>query len=147
MPQKNLLLFSIFMSCLPLLYSCTTSSHNEKGVESAMKHYDQLILKSDADSIALLYTPDGNLGDMAMGRDSIRNFLSRFKNIKVLTQASVTDSIKVIADTAIQNGKYDQSDIISGKDTVHVKGEFVAKWLWTKEKQWLIKEMHTKPLK
>ena len=132
---------------LILLISCATSEHNKKGVESAMKHYDQLILRSDADSIALSYTPDGNLGDIAIGSNSIRRFLSTFKNIRVLTQSSVTDSIKISKDTAIQNGKYYQSDLISGKDTVFVKGIFIAKWLWAKNKQWQIKEMHTKAIK
>ena len=35
--------------------------HNKSGVETAMKYYDNLILKLDADSISMLYTPGGNL--------------------------------------------------------------------------------------
>jgi ketosteroid isomerase-like protein len=142
----RLLLTCSIIGCI-LLISCATSEHNKKGVEAAMKHYDQLILLSDADSIALSYTPDGNLGDVAIGRDSIKKFLSSFKNIRVLTQSSATDSIKITKDTAIQYGKYYQSDLISGKDTVYVKGEFTAKWLWTKDKRWQIKEIHTKAIK
>jgi hypothetical protein len=44
-------------------------------MEQAMQKYDRYILKMDVDSIALLYTPDGELGKMARGRDSIRRFL------------------------------------------------------------------------
>jgi len=36
-----------------------------------MKYYDYLILNSDADSISLLYAPNGNLKNIAIGRDSI----------------------------------------------------------------------------
>ena len=125
-------------------FSCNTSKHSNAGVESAMKYYDHLILKLDADSIALLYTADGNLGGVAKGRDSIRKFLSSFKNVRVLSQASTTTSIKISRDTAIQNGTYTQSDIVSGKDTVYVKGTYMARWQWIKKEGWHIKEMTTK---
>ncbi len=135
---------AVFMVCL---FSCTASKHSNAGVESAMKYYDHLILKLDADSIALLYTPDGNMGGVATGRDSIRKFLSSFKNVQVLSQASKTTSIKITRDTAIQNGTYTQSDVVSVKDTMNVKGTYVARWQWIKKEGWHIKEMTTKPTK
>lgn len=130
---------------LLLFIACNSSDHNTKGVEEAMKHLDELTLKVDGDSIALLYTPDGKLGNVAQGRDSIRKFLATFKNVRVLSQSSTTKSIEMNKDTAVQKGEYHQSDIINGKDTVHVKGEFTATWVWMKN-QWLIKEMQTKPI-
>ena len=110
-----------------------------------MQQYDHYILNLDADSISLLFTSDGQLGDMATGRDSIKKFLSSFKNVKVLSQSSVTQSIDIINDTAIQKGTYTQSDLVSGKDTMHVKGEFTAQWQWMNN-NWYIKKMTTKPL-
>ncbi len=108
-----------------------------------MHHYDNLILKLDADSIALLYTPDGKLGDIATGRDSIRKFLSSFKNVTVLSQSSLTTSIYLNKDTAVQKGTYTQTDIV-GKDTIHVKGEYTATWQWMRKNGWHIKRMETK---
>ncbi len=119
--------------------------HNKAGVEAAMKYYDHLIRKLDADSISLLYTPDGKLGDIAIGRDSIRKFLSSFKNVSVLSQVSTTNSINILGDTATQKGNYTQTDVISGKDTVKVRGEYVAKWQWIRKEGWHIKQMVTKP--
>lgn len=139
--------YLFFFYAFLLFDSCTTSNHNKQGVEAAMKYYDHLILTSDADSISLLYTPDGNLGDIAVGRDSIRKFLSSFKNIKVLSQSSVSASIQINADTAIQKGTYQQSDLIAGKDTVYVKGKFFATWQWMQDKTWHIKKMITQPIK
>lgn len=49
-----------------------------------MKHYDDLIMNVHADSIAMLYTEDGDPGGIAHDRDSIRNFLPGFKNTQVL---------------------------------------------------------------
>jgi hypothetical protein len=137
--------YLIVAGFIAIFFSCNASKHSNAGVESAMKYYDHLILKSDADSIALLYTPDGNLGSIATGRDSIRKFLSSFKNVRVLSQASTTTSIKIIRDTAIQNGSYTQSDIVSGHDTINIKGTYMARWQWIKKEGWHIKQMTTKP--
>ena len=125
--------------------ACNSTGHSKSGVESAMQKYDHYILNLDADSISLLFTPDGSLGDMATGRDSIKRFLSSFKNVKVLSQSSTTKNIETIKDTAIQTGTYTQSDVVSGKDTVDVKGEFTARWQWMNN-DWYIKKMITRSL-
>lgn len=138
--------FLKFASLIILIFSvsCTTPRHNKAGVELAMKRYDHLILKLDANGIAELFTPDGKLGEMARGRDSIRKFLSSFKNIRVISQSSSSTSIYISGDSAIQQGTYRQSDIISGKDTVNVKGEFTATWQWVQHKGWYIRQMSTR---
>jgi len=129
-----------------LFLSCNTTAHNEKGVEAAMKKYDRLIKKMDATAIAMLYTPDGDLGEMAHGRDSIKKFLATFKNVRVLAQSSTTSSISINGDSSFQKGTYRQMVLINGKDTVKVKGEYTAHWLWVSGQGWLIKHMATKPM-
>lgn len=130
-----------------LLFSCNTSRHNNKGVQSAMNQYDHYIQTMDVDSIALLYTPDGDLGTMAHGRDSIRKFLDKFKSFKVLSQTSTTDSINSMRDSTIQKGIYHQTVIVPVNDTVTVKGEYTATWVWLPKKGWHLKRMETKPIK
>ena len=63
-PHYRILLLLI-ICMLESGFSCNKESHNRAGIESAMKYYDHLILKTDADSIALLYTSDGDLGNIA----------------------------------------------------------------------------------
>ena len=128
------------------LLSCARK-HNRDTVVQAMQQYDRLIMKLDADSISLLYTPDGRLGEIAQGRDSIKKFLSSFKNVQVLSQSSSTSSIIITGDTAIQKGDYTQTDVIAEKDTVKVKGTYTATWLWLPENGWHIKQMTTSPSK
>ena len=143
---SNLLYF--FAICiLSLLVSCSSTNHNKSSIEDVMKYYDHLIQKLDADSIALLYTQNGKLGDVATGRDSIRKFLSSFKNVQVLSQKSTTTSIIMYNDSATQKGNYIQTDILSGNDTIIVKGEFTTHWLWIKREGWHINHMETKPIK
>jgi hypothetical protein len=97
----------------------------------------------NADSIALTFTADGDLGGIAHGRDSIRKFLSSFKNVKVLEASSTTDSLTMDHDSACQTGHYRQMGIIDGKDTFRVKGAYRTRWVWTEG--WHIKRMTTQP--
>jgi hypothetical protein len=129
------------------MLSCTDSRKSKSGVESAMKRYDNLILKTDADSISMLFAPDGNLGNIAFGRDSIKKFLLSIKNIRVLSQSSVVSTIDLAGNYAFQKGTYNQTALISEKDTVKVKGEFTAKWQWISHNGWFINQMITKPIK
>jgi ketosteroid isomerase-like protein len=137
--------YALLAAALSVL-ACNNPGHNKAGVESAMQQYDHFIQKMDTDSIALLYAPDGDLGKMAHGRDSIRRFLGGFKNMQVLSQASTSDTVQLKGDTALQTGTYHQTVIVSAKDTVKVKGAYTATWRWTDKQGWLIQRMETKPL-
>lgn len=137
----------IILISLASLLSCNASKHNEKGVQSAMNQYDHYIQKMEIDSLAMLFTPDGDLGNIAHGRDSIREFLSKFKNFKVLSQSSTTESINVTSDSSVQKGIYHQTTIIPVNDTVKVKGEYTATWVWLSKSGWHLKRMETVPIK
>ena len=133
----------LFVTALFFAVSCKTA-HNKSEIESAMIRYNYFIQKVDADSIASMFTPDGDLGKMAHGQESIKNFLGGFKNFQVLSQKSETESIQLKKDSATQIGHYKQVAVV-GKDTFRVKGEFTAQWLWLKQIGWRIKSMETKP--
>jgi hypothetical protein len=139
------LAFLILFFISSILFSCNTTQKNEKGVESAMNLYNHYIQKMEPDSIALLFTTDGNLGNIASGRDSIRNFLSNFKDFKVLSQTSITKLIKINRDSTVQQGDYHQTTIIPKNDTVKVSGTFTATWIHSKS-GWHLKRMLTKPV-
>ena len=129
-----------------MLFLVSCARHKAEEVDAAMQYYDRLLLKMDADSIALIYSADGELGSAAKGRDSIRNFLSSFKDVKVESQESHTDSISINVDSAWQSGTYHQRARLSDKKTVEVKGKFTAKWIWNPKSGWLLKRMDTAPM-
>jgi ketosteroid isomerase-like protein len=134
------IMIAVFSAAL----SCNTRDRKAE-VESGLRTYDRLIQKMDADSIALMYAPDGDLGTIAHGRDSIRKFLSTFKNVSVLSVSSSSDNIGINNDTAIQKGRFSQVALVNNKDTVRPKGTYIAKWVWIKDEGWKIKTMTTKP--
>jgi hypothetical protein len=131
-----------FLIALVLFASCGVP-RDRAGVERAMQRYDSLLVRMNTDSIALLFTGDGDLGTMAHGRDSIRRFLARFAGFKVLSQSSTTDSIAIEDDTAVQTGHYHQKTVIPVNDTVTVKGAFTAKWIFVGGSGWLLRKMET----
>jgi ketosteroid isomerase-like protein len=137
----------ILLLSLGLLQSCGKEqrAHEKKEIDAAMREYDRLLQKKDAEAIALLYDEEGDLGDQAHGREAIQKFLSGFGNIDVLEQHSTTDDIQMLGDSAVQTGSYLQIDVVDKKDTITVKGTYMALWTWDGD-AWKLKRMETKPL-
>jgi ketosteroid isomerase-like protein len=144
MPVFRSFKFVIIVSLI-LLVSCS-DPHNIQEIEAALNNYDRLIQKTDADSLALLYTEDGQLSNIAHGRDSIRKFFFTLKDVKVLSQSSFTESIQIDGNSAIQKGTYFQEAVAPPADTLKMRGQFMVNWEWVKEHGWLIKQMDTKPV-
>jgi Domain of unknown function (DUF4440) len=143
--KKRITLY--FVISIVIICIAWTGPHQNQEIESAMNQYNRYILSMNTDSIASIFAPDGDLGDIAHGRDSIQHFLLRFKEFKVLSQKSTTNSISITGDSATQTGMYWQTTIIPPNDTVHVKGNFTAKWIWLGGSGWKIKRMDTQPVR
>lgn len=137
--------YFLVITMILLLINCATKKHTQEEIESAMARYNQAIESMDADQIILTYTEDGNLGDIANGRDSIKKFLSRFSGFKVLSNKTKTGNIILHKDTAFQVGEYHQIDIVPPKgDTTYANGFFEAIWIWKDKEGWLLKSMKTR---
>ncbi|MVM30609.1 hypothetical protein GO755_11255 [Spirosoma sp. HMF4905] len=134
----------LIVSAFLVLASCQHSHSNDE-IEAAMNKYDRFIKSMQLDSMALLYTTDGNLGNIAHGQDSIRRFLATFKDVKVLAMSSQTTSIAIVGDSATQTGSFKQTALLTRKDTINAKGTYVAKWKWGDQHGWRLKSMITKP--
>jgi hypothetical protein len=148
------LFFAAGISIFILLNSCHKPSATPN-LRTAMGTYDRLIRKTNADSIAMLYTVDGDLGVAAHGRDSIRNFLKKFRDYKVLEQLSTIDSMSIKEDTGFVHGTFHQTTIIPVhdslnmghiRDTITVRGVFHSEWLNIPEYGWQIRRMETGPV-
>jgi hypothetical protein len=127
---------------LMMAYTSIAQVVTKMGVEDAMKKYNHFLETMQVDSIAGLFTENGDLGNMAHGRDSIARFLAKYSSFKVLYQRTTTDSIKLGERAANQFGKYNQRTIIPPADTVVVSGFFVASWKLIGDK-WFLQRMDT----
>lgn len=117
----------------------------ELRIQEILSRYDDFILHTNPDSIATLYAPDGNLGDMAIGRDSIRKFLLKFSGIKVLSVHTQSKSLNIEDKIAYQTGEYYQKAILPKGDTIQVKGRIDIQWIQLKPGFWYIQKMKTLP--
>jgi ketosteroid isomerase-like protein len=143
-PASRFCKFVIIFNLI-LLGSCS-SRHSIQEIEAALNNYDRLIQKTDADSLALLYTEDGQLSNIAHGRDSIRKFFFTLKDIKILSHSSLTESVEINGNSAVQKGTYFQEAVAPPADTLKMRGLFMVNWEWVKGHGWLIKQMDTKPI-
>lgn len=132
------ILFFILISALLIIFQCTTLKPTASGVEAALNKYDNLIKKVDGDSIALMYTTDGDLGNSAHGRAAIKKMFDGFKSFKVLEQKSISNTITLKGDSALQKGFYNQTAVV-GKDTYRIKKQFTIHWAWINKKEWQVK--------
>jgi len=130
---------------VPLAMVSCRQAHSKDSVVIAVQQYDRLIKKMDADFISMLFTSDGELGNMAQGRDAIKKFLSGFANIQVLSQVSAIGYLHIGSDTATVKGVYWQTDLADKKDTLHVKGSFTSKWIWIPPMGRRLKRITTSP--
>jgi len=128
-----------------LLYACT--NHAKESPEEVIKKYERFVLEMKADSIARLFTTDAEIGHEGqppvVGRDSIYSFLSSFRNVRVIHNRDEIVSSSIRDDSAVVNGSYTQTVIVSGKDTVNVAGKFTAIMVRNKN-DWLISKMKTR---
>jgi ketosteroid isomerase-like protein len=118
-------------------------------VESTLARYADLVGRVANDSIAALYTSDGELLGTNMrtirGPDSIRVFLSSFANVRVDTARMRSDGISILGNEAVQWGTYAQTATVPGRGTVNVQGRFVAHWLRQPDGTWRLRRMLAQP--
>jgi uncharacterized protein (TIGR02246 family) len=115
-----------------------------------MRRYDQLVLAMNAEGIAAMFTPDGELIDagktIASTPASIRAFLQSFDGkVRVEENASSIESVTVTGATAILTGTYQQKALLlSDKREIRVQGKFEVEWSRQPDGQWLVRRMSTR---
>src|SRR5579859_5135015 len=116
------------MKNLPILMVCffvTACSDHKTEIEMALKQYDRLTFKMDADSLADTYVASGRLGGKTMksmvGRDSIRQFLKSFDRTKITLISNRVTATSVVFkdDTAVVDGTYEQKAKLGGDTGVY----------------------------
>ncbi len=135
-----ILLFSILFSCSVRV--------QRRAVEAASKHYNDVLVTMNADSIAALFTPDGKLGNLARGRTAIAKELKKYDFVRMLSEKTSADTITFSGrNKAFLSGRYWQKDILlKTGDTLSLTGLLYESWVHNNGK-WLIDSIDTRPLK
>jgi len=132
----TILIFNLF------LFSCNTQNHNKSEIESAISNYDRVLVKRNADSITMLFTPDGNFGKGAHGKKELREVFDYISSAhRILYHHSTSDTITISGNTSIQKGTFNEVIIHPENDTSNDGGKYIANWVWLPKQGWLIKRM------
>ncbi|HSE67909.1 MAG TPA: hypothetical protein VLB12_13060, partial [Gemmatimonadales bacterium] len=106
---------------------------SEKAVVAAMEHYTALIKQVASDSIAAMYSEDGELLEAGMaplvGPKAIKEFLAQFDGKVVVDSASTaSDDVEVFGATAYQWGSFSQVARVQDQPPAKFGGRYVARW-------------------
>jgi len=115
-----------------------------------MEHYTALIRAVASDSIAVMYTEDGQLLEAGMaplrGPTEIREFLAQFDGKVVVDSAStVSDDVEVFGTTAYQWGSFSQVARVQDQPPAKFGGRYVARWCRTPEGRWKLTRLLMQP--
>jgi uncharacterized protein (TIGR02246 family) len=128
---------------------CRSTATPEVTIEAALAHYASLAAAMQHDSIAALFTPDGELateGQPAItGPEAIRAHLHSFVGYHVLSNELVANTTRASADSADQAGTFRQRVQVPAGDTVSVQGRFTIRWIRDRAGAWRIQRMATRP--
>jgi ketosteroid isomerase-like protein len=119
-------------------------------VVAAMNRYNRFMRAGPPDSIAAMFTNDGELYDSEnslKGHGSIRAFYEPLtRNVRIQEANSTTHAFELWGTTALQWGEYEQNASAAGGAVTVYRGRFVAEWEHSPDGRWLIRRMMVQPL-
>lgn len=114
-----------------------------------LRRYEHFVLIMAHDSIAALFTPDGELhtpsASSPVGPTAIAAYLHSFDQFHVVADSMTADSTTARADSGRQVGSYWQRVVVPKGDTVEVRGRFEARWRRSPSGQWRLTWLGTTP--
>lgn len=143
-----------------LLAACSAETRRPAGavpdaaardaVQAAQDHYIALIKRVNSDSLASLYTTDGELLEPGMaalnGREAIRAFLAPFDGKTVVdTVYSRTEALEVHGTVGYLWGSYHQVARMPPQPAGTYDGRFVAKWQLEPDGHWRLARLLMQP--
>ena len=136
-------------ACAPPGDAPARDAGRRPAVEAAMQHYVRLTRLVNSDSVAAMYTPDGEMlqarAAPIRGRDAIRAFLKPFDGHAIVdTATSTTEQVEVFDSTAYLWGSYHQVTRLDGPPAAY-NGRFVTRWRLEPDGNWRIARILMQP--
>ena len=116
-------------------------------VVASLARYRQLIIAIDADRVADMFTPDGELSHDAQapitGPGRIQAFLKGYADYKIQAYELRALATETNDGLASQQGTYSQTVALPSGAVAQVAGQFDANWARQADGRWLLKRLHT----
>ena len=122
-------------------------TQEESQVTASLDRYRQLVLRGDAERLADMYAPRGELWHNAekhhLGPEQIRLFMENSADHKVQSFELRALSTVVEEGAVKQRGTYQQRVRVPNGSDIQAAGEFEATWVHEPDGRWLLSRMHT----
>jgi uncharacterized protein (TIGR02246 family) len=148
----GLAIFAGLLAAVPLRAAepPTDDATARREVEAAMQQYTKLLRTGPPETLAALFTADGELLEPGMsalkGPEAIRAFLAPvFTAYEVQAASTESEAVEVFGPAAYQWGTYSQRVAEKGKPAADYRGRFVASWRRDAEGHWRIARMLVQP--
>lgn len=137
-----------------VLVLCGCASHADTKLRQAevrerLAQYASLLQAMDAEGVAAMFAPDGEIVNPRQppvhGRAAIRKFLEGYADFKVLSNEDRADSTLIDGDTSEQLGTYHQRVRTPDGRVIEVSGRFEFAWVRDASGVWLIQQAATFP--
>ena len=152
---KSLCLF--FMAVMMIaLTACSTASKvaatptpdGSADVRADMEKYNQCLSQMNADCIASLFAPEGQIFDTGLIRagspDAIRSYMNQSFSVAHIDSINATiDSVVINGDVAVALGTYDEKTTDTTGQNSEAKLQYVAEWIQQANGQWLLNRVST----
>ncbi len=145
------IVLSVLVVIAAMRWYFPSASRDQARIRTRMAEYDNDLRAMNADGIAKLFTPDGELWNagtlLKRGPDAIRAFLHSFDGqVRIESQQTSVDRIVMDGDRATLRGTYRQTArLLKDNSLLTVSGEIHVDWIQCKPASWCVRRLETIP--
>ena len=120
-------------------------------VEAAMRRFNRFMRVGPPDSVAAMFTTDGELyeprDEVYTGHASIRNFFAPLTvDVRLESARTTTQALELFGKSVLQWGEYVDNGGEVSRATMSYRGRFVAEWARQADGRWLLRRLMIQPL-
>ena len=154
--KSKFLFLSLVIGAMAALTACSTASKvtatptpdYSPDVRADMEKYNQCFSQMNADCIASLFAPQGQIFDtgiiQAGSPAAIRSYMNQtFSAAHVDSLASTIDTITINGGVGVVLGTYDEKTTDAKGQSSEAKLQYVAEWICQSNGQWLLNRLST----
>ena len=149
-------IFSLVLLFTLFLTACSTASkvvvtptpNGSTVVQTDMEKYNQCLSQMNADCVASLFAPQGQIFDTGLIRAgspaAIRSYINQtFSAAHIDSLNATVDSVVINGDVGVVLGTYDEKTTDTTGQSNEVKLQYVAEWVDQPNGQWLLNRLST----
>lgn len=120
-------------------------------IDSSMARFNRFMRAGPPDSVAAMFTADGELYEPReapkKGRTAIRTFFAPLTHkVRIESAVATTQALEKYGKTVIQWGEYvENASRVTGLEESY-RGRFVAEWAQQSDSRWLLRRLMLQPL-